>query len=102
MPPAKGPKNPATVMTVRMKRRLHGEKAEYGGGGPSIGPFSGSGCPDGVGAGSIGCLTALVSFCSGLLFSDDLSNGGSREKYIREGASAIDTKGVRSESAMAV
>lgn len=40
MLPAKGPKQPATVTTMRMKRLRHGENAEYAGGAPAF--FSGS------------------------------------------------------------
>ena len=44
MPPAKGPKKPATVTIVRMKRRRHGEKAEYGNGAATV-LLAGAGCP---------------------------------------------------------
>lgn len=107
MPPANGPKKPATVIMMRMKRRRHSKKAEYGGGGPpgpfsgSV-PFSGSGCAGGVGVlvESIGCLTALVSACSRLTFSDSFSKSGLLGIFICAGGSACDTKGVRSVSAM--
>lgn len=103
MPPAKGPKKPATVTIVRMKRRRHGEKAEYGNGAATV-LWAGSGCPGSAKVESIGwpMTSSGLQYDCFWLSSKSRSSAGFSGRWIWTGDPALEANEARSESVMLV
>ncbi len=103
MPPAKGPKKPATVTIVRMKRCCRGEKPEYGTGAATV-LLAGSGCPGSFRVGNAGWLmTSLRSQCDCVFLSPKSQKGANFSgRCIWAGDRALEANWAWSESVILV